>query len=114
MISFLGLICAVLAFLMMGLGMVAVIQVERHLGQAWQPEMIALGVVVAILTLFIGNDLLCAAAGILAGTILWGASELPDQAKRVHLGWYPDKPEKPTPLHLRIKKPGKPGNPSIS
>lgn len=94
MISSLGLICAVLAFLMMGLGMVAVIRIERHLGQAWQPEMVALGVGMALLTLLIRNDLLCAAAGILAGTILWGATELPDQAKRVQRGWYPDNPNK--------------------
>jgi hypothetical protein len=94
MISAMGLICAGLAFVFMGIGMPGVILLERTFGKECLPVLLGLGFLIGLSSLFISNDLLSASAGILGGTIIWGALELPDQAKRVQLGWYPDRKRK--------------------
>lgn len=80
--------------LAIGGGFVWVIRLEYHLGARLWPWVLALGIGLtlgsALLPSFWGSALL----GILAGSIVWGATELPDQEKRVAQGLFPENPNR--------------------
>lgn len=85
-----GIWVAFAACLWIGFGFFWVIRAERYLGFHWKPFFIALGILLMIISLWAHADLLSAIIGIAGGTVVWGAFELEDQAKRARLGWYPD------------------------
>jgi hypothetical protein len=84
-----GPLLGIAALLIIGLGFVWVIRGERCLGYLWWPYFIALGLLLVIGSLFIASDWAAALCGILGASILWGATELKEQAVRTELGWFP-------------------------
>ena len=80
--------------LTIGLGFFWVIKLEYYVGAHVAKAVGALGVVVALASLFVSEFYPAAFLGILGGTIFWGATELPAQEKRVAAGMFKKNPNK--------------------
>lgn len=89
-----GVLIALFTAIVIGFGFIWVIKLEYYVGAHVAKAIAALGVAVSLTSLFISNFILSAMAGIVGGTIVWGAVELPDQEKRVAMGLFPSNPRK--------------------
>ena len=89
-----GLIIAGLTLCSIGLGFLWVIKLEYHLGAkvAWPVGL--LGGAVVLGALFASSFWAAAVLGVVGGTIVWGATELPDQAERVERGLFKKNPKR--------------------
>jgi len=87
-----GILLGLFSALAIGLGYVWVIRLEYHVGAHVSRAVAALGVAVVLASLFIPNFTFSAMAGIVGGTIFWGAAELPKQEERVAKGLFPANP----------------------
>ncbi len=87
---FFGLFTAVA----IGLGFVWVIKLEYYFGARSAMSVALIGFVITLASLFIQDFKLSAIVGIVGGTLLWGATELPDQKERVALGMFPANPKR--------------------
>jgi hypothetical protein len=87
---FLGLFTTVA----IGLGFVWVIKLEYRVGAHVAKAVAALGITAVVASLFIHDFTLSAIVGIIGATIVWGATELPDQEDRVARGLFPANPRK--------------------
>lgn len=76
-----GVVTAIATFLSVWLGHVSVRKIEYHTPRLWVPMLIALSLFVEAIW---GSALL----GVFGASIVWGATELRDQAVRAELGWY--------------------------
>lgn len=77
-----------------GFGFFWVIKIEYYLGaQVWKVVLI-LGVLLSLASLFMPSFILSALVGIFGGSVVWGATELPDQAERVRRGLFPANPHR--------------------
>lgn len=83
-----GLWLGLAALLIIGLGFVWVIRGERYFGCLWWPYVIGLGAVCVIGALFVSNNWVSALLGAAGASLIWGATELKEQAVRGELGWY--------------------------
>jgi len=83
--------------LAIGVGFVWVIRLEYHLGAHIWKSVLALGVVLSLGTALLPSFWGSALLGILGGSIIWGATELPAQAERVAQGLFPANPRKRSP-----------------
>ncbi|MBN2526012.1 MAG: DUF4491 family protein [Deltaproteobacteria bacterium] len=92
--NFSGLIIAIFTFFAIGLGFVWVIRLEYHVGAHVAKWVGVVGGLIVILSVFPNSFWISAFVGIVGGTVLWGATELPDQEKRVAAGQFPKKPKK--------------------
>lgn len=92
-----GLIIGVMTLLTIGLGFPLVIQGERRFSYLCWPYMMGIGLVIIIVSLFISISWLSALVGVLGATLVWGSTELKEQAVRVELGWYPSNQRKTLP-----------------
>ena len=92
--NFTGLIFACITLAAVGLGFLWVIKLEYYVGAhlAWPVGIF--GGVVVLASLIVPGFAASAVVGILGGTIVWGATELPDQEKRVKDGIFPANPKK--------------------
>jgi hypothetical protein len=100
-----GLLTAIAASFLIGLGFPLVIYSERFLGYLWWPYMLGMGIVMIVVSLLIGVDWLSVSIGVLGATFAWGSTELKEQAVRAELGWYPINPNKiRPPFENMIKK----------
>jgi hypothetical protein len=91
--------------LIIGMGFIWVIRAERYLGYLWWPYFMAAGLLLVAVSLFVASDWLSALAGISGASLIWGSTELKDQAVRAELGWYPyHAPKIPPPLAEIIQK----------
>ena len=84
-----GFLAGIAILLIIGLGFVWVIRGERYFGYLWWPYVMALGIAFVIGSLFIVSNwgaVICGGAG---ASLIWGATELKEQAVRGELGWYP-------------------------
>ncbi len=92
--NFTGILLAVFTFFAIGLGFVWVIRLEYHVGAhvAWVVGL--LGVLMMLGSVLIPCFYGSAFLGILGGTVLWGATELPDQEVRVAKGQFKKNPKK--------------------
>ncbi len=95
--NFFGIAVGLMAFLLIGLGFVWVIRGERHFGYLWWPYVMTLGALLVLAALWVRSDWLAAFLGALGASLLWGATELKEQAIRAELGWFPFKAEKIRP-----------------
>lgn len=77
-----------------GGGFVWVIKLEYHVGAHVWRGVLALGIAVGGASLFAPHFFLSAVLGIIAGTIIWGATELPCQEERVRRGMFPANPRR--------------------
>lgn len=80
--NFTGLYVGLFTFLSIGLGFVWVIKVERRFGSRPAKIIGLFGFLTVFSSLFIPNFELSALVGVLGGTIIWGATELPEQELR--------------------------------
>lgn len=100
-----GLLVGFAAFFLIGLGFVWVILGERYLGYLWWPYILGLGGLVVLASLFVASDWGSALLGAVGASLIWGATELKEQAIRAELGWFPFRAEKiEPPLADIIKK----------
>lgn len=99
-----GLLMGISTFFIIGLGFVWVIRGERYFGYLWWPYIMGSGLMFVILSLFSTNDYVSALIGAFGASIIWGSTELKEQAIRGELGWYPFHEKKIQPPFAKIIK----------
>jgi hypothetical protein len=77
-----------------GLGFLWVIKLEYYIGAHVAKLVGVFGLAVILVSLFIPGFIGSALVGIAGGTIVWGATELPDQERRVAAGMFKKNPKK--------------------
>ncbi len=104
--SLFGPALGVAALLIIGLGFLWVIRGEYYLGYLWWPYVMGLGIALVAVSLFVQPIWVSALLGVFGASLVWGSTELKDQAIRGELGWYPFNPRrKPQPPFAdKIKK----------
>jgi hypothetical protein len=99
-----GLLTGIATLFIIGLGFPLVIHGERILGFLWWPYMLAVGILLILLSLWMRMDWLSVLTGVLGATFVWGSTELKEQAVRAELGWYPFNAHKRKPPFEKIIK----------
>lgn len=103
--NFFGLLLGIATLFIIGLGFVWVIRGERYFGYLWWPYVLGLGVVLIVVSVFFTSDWASALIGVFGASLIWGSTELKEQAVRAELGWYPFRAKKISPpLKKWIKK----------
>ena len=92
-----GLLLGIATLFIIGLGFVWVICGERYFGYLWWPYVMGFGTLIIIASLFLYNDWASALLGVTGASLVWGSTELKEQAVRAELGWYPFKGKKLAP-----------------
>ena len=87
--NFTGLLLGITTLLIIGLGFIWVIRGERYFGRLWWPYVMGLGALLVIGSLFVLNLWASALLGSIGASLIWGSTELKEQAVRAELGWYP-------------------------
>jgi hypothetical protein len=82
-----GVFIGLAILVIIGLGFVWVIRGERYFGYLWWPYVMATGIGCVAASLFLMNDLFAALLGAFGASLIWGSTELKDQAVRGELGW---------------------------
>jgi hypothetical protein len=90
-----GILFGLFAFIAIGLGFVWVINLEYYVGARTAWVVAALGAAITLASLFVPGFTLSAIMGVLGGTVIWGATELPKQEERVLKGLFPANPRRP-------------------
>ncbi len=89
-----GLFAGLVTLLIIGLGFPLVIHSERIFGYTCWPYMMGLGILVLVASLVVRNNWVSIGVGVLGATLVWGSTELKEQAVRAELGWFPLNPHK--------------------
>jgi hypothetical protein len=77
-----------------GFGFLWVIKVEYYWGaQVWKAVLVV-GLLICLASLFVSSFAASALLGILGGSVVWGATELPAQEVRVRRGLFPANPRR--------------------
>jgi len=84
-----GFVVGVITLFIIGLGFIWVIRGERYFGYLWWPYTMGLGILCVLGSWFISNNWFSVLLGALGASLLWGSTELKEQAVRGELGWYP-------------------------
>ena len=92
--NFAGLISALFALFSIGVGFFWVIRLEYHVGAHVDKIVFVVGCVISLSSLLMPSPMLSAIIGIFGGTVIWGATELKDQEKRVAAGMFKANPQK--------------------
>jgi hypothetical protein len=91
--------------LIIGLGFPLIILGERRFGYLWWPYLMGLGMILILSSLLLQTDWLSVVTGVFGATLVWGSTELRDQAVRAEIGWFPYHPKKiKPPLEAIIRK----------
>jgi hypothetical protein len=77
-----------------GFGFFWVIKVEYYWGARLWKAVLGFGLLVCLASLFAPTFAVSALLGILGGSVVWGATELPAQEERVRRGSFPANPRK--------------------
>lgn len=99
---FLGLTLGILTLLIIGLGFVWVIRGERYFGYLWWPYVMGFGILLVLISLCVSNIWISALSGAFGASLVWGSTELKEQAVRAEIGWYPFNPRKIRPPFAKI------------
>ena len=103
--NFFGLLLGFATLAIIGLGFIWVIRAEYYLGYLWWPYIMGMGTLIAIGSLFAPSNWGSALLGILGASVIWGSTELKEQAVRAEIGWYPYNPKaKPDPPFVETIK----------
>ncbi len=94
MINTTGLFIGLFTLLAIGFGFFWVIKLEYYIGAGSARVVFVLGLLLAVISLWISNFTLSACLGIVSGTVMWGAIELPHQEERVTKGLFAANPAK--------------------
>jgi hypothetical protein len=89
-----GLLLGLFMLLVIGVGFFWVIKLEYYLGARVWPGVLAVGALICLASLLLANFWASALLGILGGSIMWGATELPAQAERVRRNLFPQNPKR--------------------
>lgn len=84
-----GFLAGICTLFIIGLGFVWVIRGERYFGYLWWPYVMCTGMLCVVISLFFSNNYVAALVGALGASLIWGSTELKEQAVRGELGWYP-------------------------
>ncbi|MBI4772273.1 MAG: DUF4491 family protein [Chloroflexi bacterium] len=104
--NFFGLALGLATLVIIGLGFVWVIRGEYYFGYLWWPYVMGGGAALIVLSLFLPGRWLPALLGAFGASLVWGSTELKEQAVRGEIGWYPfnPKPKPQPPFVEQIKK----------
>ena len=97
-----GLILGIATLLIIGLGFVWVIRGERYFGYLWWPYVMSLGILLIVGSLFAASIWLSALLGAFGASLIWGSTELKEQAIRAEVGWYPFNAQKMRPPFAEV------------
>ena len=84
-----GLTLGIITLLIIGLGFVWVIRGERYFGHLWWPYVMGFGVLLILVSLSVSSLWISALLGAFGASLIWGSTELKEQAVRTEVGWYP-------------------------
>jgi len=93
-VNLFGLWLGLATLIIIGLGFVWVIRGEYYLGYLWWPYIMGLGISIAAGSMFVSSTWVSAMMGVFGASLVWGSTELKEQAVRAEMGWYPFNPEK--------------------
>lgn len=99
-----GLLLGIATLFIIGLGFIWVIRGERYFGYLWWPYVMGSGLLCVFGSLFIVQNMLSALLGAFGASLIWGSTELKEQAIRGELGWYPFREKKISPPFADIIK----------
>jgi hypothetical protein len=97
-----GLTLGIATLLIIGLGFVWVIRGERYFGFLWWPYVMGTGVLLVIASLLVSHIWISALLGAFGASLIWGSTELKEQAVRAEIGWYPFHARKILPPFAKI------------
>ena len=97
-----GLTLGIATLLIIGLGFVWVIRGERYFGFLWWPYVMGSGVLLVIASLLVSSVWVSALLGAFGASLVWGSTELKEQAVRAEIGWYPFHARKILPPFAKI------------
>ena len=84
-----GFLIGICTLFIIGMGFVWVIRGERYLGYLWWPYVMGMGILLILISLFISSIWVSALLGAFGASLIWGSTELKEQAIRAEVGWYP-------------------------
>ena len=87
--NFFGVTLGILTLFIIGLGFVWVIRGERYFGYLWWPYVMGTGILLILISLFTASIWISALLGAFGASLIWGSTELKEQAVRAEVGWYP-------------------------
>lgn len=87
--NFFGFVLGISTLFIIGLGFIWVIRGERYFGYLWWPYVMGLGILLIIISLFVNSLWVSALLGVSGASLIWGSTELKEQAVRAEIGWYP-------------------------
>lgn len=92
--NYLGVIIAVVTFLVIGVFHPIVIKAEYYFGvKCWWVFAVA-GVAFIVASLFFSNIVIASVLGVIGCSSLWSILEIFEQRKRVEKGWFPKNPKR--------------------
>ncbi|HLO17210.1 MAG TPA: DUF4491 family protein [Anaerolineales bacterium] len=100
--NFFGFTLGIITLLIIGLGFIWVIRGERYFGYLWWPYVMGVGILLIFTSLFVNNLWLSALLGIFGASLIWGSTELKEQAIRAEIGWYPFQDKKILPPFAKV------------
>jgi hypothetical protein len=100
--NFFGFALGISTLFIIGLGFVWVIRGERYFGYLWWPYVLGLGILLVIVSLFVDSLWGSALLGVFGASLVWGSTELKEQAVRAEIGWYPFREKKIQPPLAKI------------
>jgi hypothetical protein len=93
-LNWIGIILGLFSALVIGVGFMWVIQFEYYVGAYRWKWVAAAGLALCAVSLFTPSFTFAALLGILGGSIVWGAVELPHQEERVDHGLFKAHPNR--------------------
>jgi hypothetical protein len=100
--NFFGLILGIATLFIIGLGFLWVIRGERYFGYLWWPYVMGSGILLILVSFLIPGVWISALIGGLGASLIWGSTELKEQAVRTEVGWYPFRQQKILPPFAKI------------
>ena len=100
--NFFGLTLGFVILFIIGFGFVWVIRGERYFGYLWWPYVMGFGILLILISLFVSSIWISALLGAFGASLIWGATELKEQAIRAEVGWYPFHAQKILPPFAKI------------
>lgn len=92
--TMIGFYLSLFMLFVIGIGFVWVIKLEYYLGAGIWKGVLAIGLLLSVGSIFMPTFVTSAVMGIFGGSVVWGATELPDQEERVKAGHFPANPRR--------------------
>src|SRR5687768_5740749 len=100
--NFFGFILGIATLLIIALGFIWVIRGERYFGYLWWPYVMSSGILLILGSLFVSSIWFSGVLGAFGASLVWGSTELKEQAIRAEVGWYPFNAKKILPPFVKI------------